>query len=100
MRRFLDWLRQKSADRQERQKRERAMEKHGWDGKCPHCQTWLHTHEESKCVEATVDHWEYECGNCHGRSRWLLYFMLPVFDEDFHNERYGKRPPQLARDTT
>ena len=57
----------------------KALEKYGWDGRCPKCECFIHGDGCAKVEAVTTWHWIYRC-DCGEQSAWFVGMLFPVYD--------------------
>jgi hypothetical protein len=77
--------------RAEKDRKEEALSKYGWDCNCPGCKGLMHTNDLVVAVHETDMHWHYLC-KCGFRSAWLLDGPVPRYDSSYV---YKTVPPVL-----
>lgn len=78
----LAFTKAKLAERAFKQRQLKALNKHGFDVKCPGCNSWMNTDKTAIAVVETEEHWHYLC-KCGHRSAWYLGAPCPIHDPDY-----------------
>lgn len=81
--RFKAWRKAKADHR----RREAALNRYGWDGKCAGCGKWHHGDSAAMTVASGPLHWDYKC-ECGGVARYALIYPIPVRDMTFMIDRF------------